>query len=67
MEAYVSISEAGRQLGIASQAISEWIDSLGIETQRHPSNARARALTVKQVATLREAIEAGRRVVAQSA
>jgi hypothetical protein len=54
-------------LGIGRKAVGEWLASLGMQPQDHPSNSMAKGVTLTQVATLREAIEAGRRVVAQSA
>jgi hypothetical protein len=67
VDAVVSMSEAGRMLGIGRKAVGEWLASLGMQPQDHPSNSMAKGVTLTQVATLREAIEAGRRVVAQSA
>jgi hypothetical protein len=67
VEIVVSMSEAGRQLGVDQRVVSHMLSALGLEARPHPSNARAKGVTIAQVATLREAIEAGRRVVAQSA
>jgi hypothetical protein len=67
VEIVVSMAEAARQLGVDPRVVTHLMGSLGLEPRQHPSNAKAKGVTLGQIGVMREAIEAGRRVVAQTA
>lgn len=67
MEPVVSIREAARMLGVGHEGLYPMVILLGLETRQHPSNPRAKGLTMRQVTAIRDVIETGRRALAQSA
>ena len=53
----VSLSEAGRILGVDRETVADLLRAMGLETVSHPSNARAKGVSLEQMKLLRKRLE----------